>query len=427
MEAPSAAAYLLRQVRVLDPMAQGDRLADVLIYGGQIQAIAPELAAPPDLDAELITLERPDAVLGPGLVDCYSHASDPGFESRETIETLARSALAGGFTRLMLLPTTQPAVDHAAGLHQLQARFDAATDLATGFWGGLTQGLAGHQLSNLVELAAAGAVGFTNAEYLPFDLLYAALDYGQSIGKPVALSLCLPSHPTWEGITSLQLGLPGVLAGEEAANLARLLEHLETRSTPVHIMHLATARGVALVAAAKAKGLPITASTTWLHLLRDTTHLASYDPNLRVHPPLGDSEDRQALIAGVASGTIDAIAVEHRPYTYEEKTVPFAEAPPGVIGLQTALPLLWHHLVKPGQLSALALWQALSTRPAQCLQQSPPLVAVGESAELTLFDPHQRWPATSATLASRSSNLPWFNQEILGQVVQTWVAGRAQL
>jgi dihydroorotase len=151
------------------------------------------------------------------------------------------------------------------------------------------------------------------------------------------------------------------------------------------------------------------------HLLLDTTAIASYNPHLRVEPPLGQPSDRLALIEGIKSGVIDAIAIDHTPYTYEEKTVPFAEAPPGAIGLELALPLLWQHLVETQALTGLELWQALSTRPSQCLGQAPAAIAAGQAAELTLFDPQQ--PATPSK--SLSKNTPW-QGNLTGQVVQTW-------
>ncbi|MGB3612790.1 MAG: hypothetical protein WBA10_03285, partial [Elainellaceae cyanobacterium] len=336
--------------------------------------------------------------------------------------TLARSALLGGFTRIMLLPTTQPVIDHSAGLMQLRASVSAVCPgLKVGIWGGLTTGLAGQQLSDLGELAAAGAIGFTNAGALPSEILYSALDYGQALNKPIGISLCRSPHPAREGAIALRLGLPSAPASDEASVLAALLEQLDVIPAAVHVMHLSTARGVALVAEAKARGLPVSASTTWLHLLKDATHLDTYNPNLRVHPPLGNPSDREALIQGVASSTIDAIAIEHCPYTYEEKTVPFTEAPPGVIGLQTALPLLWEQLVDTGQLSAIALWRALSTQPAQCLQQRPSELSLQQDAELVLFDPAESWEATPQTIVSLSNNTPWLHRPILGRVVQVWM------
>lgn len=184
-------------------------------------------------------------------------------------------------------------------------------------------------------------------------------------------------------------------------------------------MRISTARAVDLIRAAKAQGLPITASVTWMHLLLDITAVHSYDPSLHVQPPLGNPADREALIQGLQAGVLDAIAVDHKPFTYEEKTVAFAESPPGAIGLELALPLLWQAFVESGRWSALDLWRWLSTQPAQCLQQTPGMIAVG-ATELTLFDPQQVWQVTGSSLKSQSTNTPWLGQMIQGRVVQTW-------
>ncbi len=421
--ADPSSTYLLRQVRVLDPLTQSDRVADVLIVANKIRALEASIETlPDDVDANAVqSVSRPGAVLGPGLVDLYSHASEPGFEPRETIATLTQSAVRGGFTRLAILPATQPVVDNAALLRQLRAEFAAACPaLAVSFWGALTLSLAGKQLTDLGDLKAAAAAGFTDARALPSHILYPALDYAQALGKPVGVSLCRSPHPIRDGAMALRLGLPSAPHTDETGPLAALIEQVKIAPTPVHVMRLSTARGVALVARAKADGLPVSASTTWIHLLQDTTHLTAYDPNLRVHPPLGNPDDREALIDGVVDGTIDAIAIDHCPHPYEEKTVAFAESPPGVTGLQVALPLLWSHLVETNRVSALALWRALSAHPAHCLQQSPPQIALGQVAELTLFDPADSWDATPEAIASLSRNFPWLNKTIAGRVVGLW-------
>ncbi|HEY9889585.1 MAG TPA: amidohydrolase family protein, partial [Candidatus Obscuribacterales bacterium] len=217
-------------------------------------------------------------------------------------------------------------------------------------------------------------------------------------------------------------GLPGALVAAETAALATILELVRELGTPVHLMRLSTARSVELIAAAKAAGLPITASTPWLHLLLTTEDALSYDPNLRLEPPLGNPADRAALMAGVQTGVIDAIAIDHTPYTYEEKTVAFGDAPPGAIGLELALPVLWQRLVTSGAWTALELVRALSQGPAQCLQLTAGRIAVGQPVEAVLFDPEAEWVVSAATLRSPARNTPFLHQTLHGQVRQVWTA-----
>ncbi|NJR32657.1 MAG: hypothetical protein HC778_07345 [Chamaesiphon sp. CSU_1_12] len=185
-------------------------------------------------------------------------------------------------------------------------------------------------------------------------------------------------------------------------------------------MRVSTARSVALIETAKARGLPITASVGWMHLLWDSEDLRSYNVNLRLDPPLGNPADRAALIQGLEMGVVDAIAIDHMPHTYEEKTVPFAEAPVGAIGLELALPLLWQSFVESQRWSALDLWQKLSTNPLEILKQSANSIIEGQSAELTLFDPHASWEAKPCVLKSLSSNTPYLDKTVVGRVVKTW-------
>ncbi len=417
---------LLQQVRVIDPVSDTDRLADVLIVDGYIKAVAPQLS---DWPADTQIRDCRGLILGSGLVDLYSHSGEPGFEERETLRSLLQAATAGGFTRLGVLPDMMPALDSPGSLTLLQSRgerpFAPTQNSKLYFWGALTLGLQGQQMTELAELADFGVVGF--ADGLPLSnlaLVRRLLEYLQPLQKPVALWACdrqLAGNGVMrEGADSIRFGLPGNPAIAETAAIASLLEIVAATGTPVHLMRISTARGVELIQEAKGRGLPVTASTTWMHLLLSTGAVGGYDPNLHLEPPLGSPNDRVALIQGIKTGVLDAIAIDHTPYTYEEKTVAFAEAPPGAIGLELALPLLWQNLVETGELSALELWQALSSRPALCLQQKLSAIAPEQPAELTLFNPQLTWTVNRQNLQSLAINTPWFGQQLTGSVVQTW-------
>jgi dihydroorotase len=421
-------SLLLQQARLLDPVSEADRTADVLIIDGVIQAVEATIA---DYPSDTIVQDCTGFVVGTGLVDLYSHSGEPGFEDRETLNSLLSAATAGGFTRLALLPDTQPAVDSPAGVEWLRSQMQQR-QLATGNshlaqptlyqWGALTLGTKGEQMVELLELAEADVVGFADGKPIAsIVLLRRLLEYGQVLQKPIALYCCdralTGNGAVREGLEAIRLGLPSSPVSAETVPLAALLECVAEIGTPVHLMRVSTARGVALIRAAKAQGLPLTASTTWMHLLLNVTDAQSYDPSLRLDPPLGNPTDQAALIQGIQDGTLDAIAIDHTPLSYEEKTVAFSEAPPGAIGLELALPLLWQAFVASEQWSALTLWRSLSTHPARCLGQTPPTIAPNHPAELVVFDPQQSWQVIPDTLKSRSSNTPWLNQEIRGRVL----------
>lgn len=420
---------LLQQVRVIDPVSGTDQIADVLISKHKIQAIAPHLSSVPE---DTVKQDGDGLVLAPGLVDLYTHSGQPGYEERETFSSLAAAAIAGGFTQVAILPNTLPPVDTPASLTLLQQQVAQLSAQKSGitsphfyFWGALTSEVAGVQMSELANLATAGVIGFADGSPIAnLGLLRRLLEYLKPFKKPVALmatdALLANQGVVREGVLSVGYGLPGNPAVSEAAALAALLEVVAMVETPVHVMRLSTARGVELVAGAKARGLPITASTTWMHLLVNSSAAGTYEPNLRLEPPLGNPADQKALIKAVQTGVIDAIAVDHTPYTYEEKTVAFAQAPPGVIGLELALPLLWQTFVATGEWSAAALWHCLSSAPQRCLGQQPTRCIAGESTELVLFDPQQTWSVDQQNLKSASSNTPWLGKQVTGRVVRTW-------
>ncbi|MFO0052993.1 MAG: dihydroorotase [Dolichospermum sp.] len=414
---------LLKQVRVIDPLQKTDLVADVLIIDGYIQDVAPQIT---NFTTDTSVRDCQGLVIGPGLVDLYSHSGEPGFEERETLSSLCQAATAGGFTRICVLPDTSPAIDQPALVTQLQQyRNRVKVSPSLHIWGAITLDLAGKQLTEVADLTAAGIVGFTDGKpWENLGIVRRVLEYLQPFGKPVAFWPCdrhlAANGMIREGAEALRLGLPPMPTSAETTAIAALLELVADIGTPVHIMRVSTARSVELIAKAKSNGVPITASTTWMHVLLDTTSMRSYHTSLHLDPPLGNYQDMLCLREGLRTGIIDAIAIDHTAYTYEEKVQAFAESPPGAIGLELALPLLWQNLVATGEFTPLELWRVLSHQPATCLQQEVKAIQPGEKAELTLFDPQQIWNVNQANLQTLSANTPWFGQEIIGRIVQVF-------
>lgn len=409
---------LLRQIRMLDPTTQSDRITDILITNQKIASIDSNIT---DFPKNTEIIEGRNLIIGPGLVDLYSHSGEPGNETTETLQTLATSAVAGGFTQIAVLPDTTPRIDNAQILTALKQKTQYLGNLPTiHFWSAMASVTEAKQMTELAEISDH-AIGFSDrfslAE-LPF--LKQALEYLQPFQKPVAIDVSANELTNKgvmrEGGNSVRYGLVGNPGYSEAAAIAAILELVAAINIPVHLMRVSTARGVELIAAAKARGVPVTASTTWMHLLFSTADLASYDPNLRLEPPLGNPRDLPILQEGVQTGIIDAIAIDHQAYSYEEKTVAFSEAPTGAIGLQLALPILWQKFVVTQKWSALQLWQALSTKPQSCLQQIPNPLAIG-TTEFTIFDPEEIWTVNQQTIHSLSSNTPWWDQQIQGKTL----------
>ncbi|MEH1912862.1 dihydroorotase [Nostoc sp.] len=430
---------LLQKVRVIDPVSEIDELFDVLIADGYIREVASHIS---DISSDTQIRDCQGLVLGPGLVDLYSHSGEPGFEERETLSSFLQAAAAGGFTRVSILPDTSPVIDNPALVAQLQQKraegqrgrkaekslsplLPCSPAPLLHIWGAITIDVAGKQMTELADLASAGVVGFSDGKPLEnLALVRRVLEYLQPLGKPVAFwpsdRQLTANGVMREGTDALRFGLPPIPASAETTAIAAMLELVATIGTPVHIMRVSTARSVELIASAKAAGLPITASTTWMHLLLDTKAVKSYHTSLHLDPPLGTPSDVAALRAGVRAGAIDAIAIDHTPYSYEEKVQAFAEAPAGAIGLELALPLLWQYLVETEEFTALELWRALSTNPAECLGQKVSAIVPHQPAELTLFDPQQTWKVERKSLYTLSQNTPWLGQQLKGHVVQTW-------
>jgi dihydroorotase len=413
---------LLRQVQLLDPVTRRDERVDVLIQDGVISAIAPALI---DWPTDATVIDGQNCILGPGLVDLYSTVGEPGFEARETLHSIAAAAAAGGFRRIALLPNTHPAIDHPEQVSWMQAHWPQDSPVKLALWSALTQNLAGQQLVELAEQAATGVCGFSDGQPIEnWNLLRRALEYLHPLQRPLMLWPCdralAGAGVIRSGRQALETGLLENSIASETTALAAILELVAITQTPVHIMRLSTARSVELLAQAKDRQLPVTASVTWLHLLHNSEDLRTYDVNLRLDPPLGNPEDQAALIRGLELGVIDAIAIDHSPYTYEEKTIPFAEAPPGAIGLEIALPILWQAFVATQRWTPMQLWTYLSPHPLRCIKIDPPQIAAGQPAELLLYHPSQQWQVERQHLKSSAANTGYYGCAITGKVLHLW-------
>jgi dihydroorotase len=426
------AKTFLRQVRYIDPLSGTDQIGDVLMVDGVFAALAPQLPEP-EPGTEII--DGTGKVLLPGLIDLFSNSGEPGYESRETLAELMAGAIAGGFTRVGILPSTRPALDNPGAIRSfLDRACDLPMDLQPHLlpWGALTQKAAGEQMTELAELAEArtwGMAGFADGQPLQNPMLVRRLlEYSQSLDCPIALWPCdralTGNGVLREGLQAQMAGLPGVPVMAETAALTTLIEMVAELRTPIHVIGISTARSVELLDQARNQGLPITASVPWHHLLFSTEDCLGYDPNLRFDPPLGNPADQRALRQGVKDGVIDAIALHHTPYTYEEKTVAFDDAPAGAIGLPIALSALWQQLVASGEWSALELLRPLNLGPAGILRMEPPRIALGAAIEAVLFDPAVDWVVDGDTLPSSARNTPFLHRALQGKVVQVWQGQR---
>jgi len=415
-------SIVVRGGRVLD--ATGERSADVLIEGPAIVAVGDGLRGDRELDAA-------GCVVTPGLVDLHVHLREPGHEEAETIDSGARAAALGGFTAVVAMPNTEPPQDDPAVVASvLSAGARSLCDVHAA--GCITKRREGTELAPMGELHALGVRIFTDdgACVESAALMRRALEYASSLpGAVIAQhaedpALCAGGH-MHEGEWSSRLGIAGRPAVAEAAVVARDCLLAELTGTRLHILHVSTAVAVDLIRDAKRRGLPVTAEAAPHHFTLTDAACAGFDPAFKVHPPLRADTDVAAIKAGLADGTIDAIATDHAPHAVETKERPFEEAPPGMLGLETALALTLTELVEPGVLSLADALALLSWRPARLagLSDHGGPIEAGRCAHLCVIDPAVSWSPDPARLASRSSNMPYAGRTLTGRARHTIVAG----
>jgi dihydroorotase len=379
--------------------------------------------------------ERIDAsglVIAPGLVDLHTHLREPGDEHKETVASGTRAAAVGGYTAVAAMANTSPVADNAAVVQAVRD-LAAAAGLCDVFpMGAVTRGRAGDLLADLGEMAAAGVRMFSDdgTSVPTARLLRNALTYLRAFGDDLVIaehaedaSLVEGGH-MHEGMRSASLGLAGRPGEAEEIVVARDLALARATGGRLHLCHLSSARAVELVRRAKAEGIRVTAEVTPHHLTFTDEDLATYDANLKVNPPLRTAEDRAALREGLADGTIDAIATDHAPHAVEEKESEFDVAPPGTIGLETALPAVITEVIAPGHVSLARAIEAMSTGPARILgapDHGGPLEP-GRPANLVVFDPDAE-RVVEAPFASKARNSAFLGRRVRGSVVYTVLRG----
>ncbi|HEX2577661.1 MAG TPA: dihydroorotase [Aquihabitans sp.] len=416
---PDTHSLVIKGGRVVD--ATGERAADVVVADGRIAAIGADLSADRTLDAT-------GCLVGPGLVDLHSHLREPGKEEAETVETGARGAALGGFTAVVAMPNTTPAIDSAAVVRQVLelGRTASCEVLASG---AITVDRAGEQLAPMAEMAALGVRLFTDDGAGVQDnlLMRRAMEYASGLGVTLAQhceddALCGGGH-MHEGAWSARLGIAGQPAEAEELMVMRDIALARLTGCRIHFQHLSTAGSVAMVRAAVASGLPVTAEATPHHVTLTHAACQGYDPVFKVNPPLRTDDDVAAVRAGLVDGTIAAIATDHAPHAPETKELPFDQAPPGMLGLETALALALTELALPPA----RVFEVLSTNPAAIagVADRHGTLAEGRPANVCVVDPEVTWTVDGAAMASRSANTPFQGRELRGRVRHTVLHGEA--
>ena len=418
----SPPAVVIRGGTVID--ATGTRTADVLIQEGVIATVGSKISSVP---AGTVVLEAEGCVVAPGLVDLHAHLREPGREEAETVESGARAAARGGYTAVVAMPNTEPAIDSAAVVGQvLDLGAESCCDVRVA--GAITVGRQGRLLAPMAEMAALGVKLFTDDGCGVQDarLMRRALEYASALGVTLAqhcedASLASGGH-MHEGEWSSRLGIPGQPAEAEELMLMRDLALARLTGARVHFLHLSTAGSLNMIRGAKASGLQVTAEVAPHHFTLTDAEVASYDPVFKVNPPLRGDADVAAVKAALADGVVDAIATDHAPHTQEAKEAPFDEAPPGMLGLETAMALALTELDIPMEkILALMSWQPAVIAGLTAEHGGP--IAVGRTANLCVIDPAAKWVVDPAGLASRSRNTPYAGRALVGKIRHTVLRG----
>lgn len=417
----------IKNGRVIDPANGIDAVQDLFIADGLIAALG---SAPGGFTADQ-TIDAGGLVVAPGLVDLSARLREPGYEYKATLESEMRAAMQGGVTTLVCPPDTDPVLDEPGLVEMLKHRARILDQANVHPLGALTMGLKGQSLTEMAELTEAGCIGFSQAEVPVLDttVLLRAMQYAKTFGYTVWLRP-QDAHIGRGGVAhsgplASRLGLSGVPVMSETIALHTIFELVRATGARVHLCRMSSAAGLALVAAAKKEGLPVTCDVGVHHLHMTDADIGFFDPNARFNPPLRSQRDRDAIRNALLDGTVDAVCSDHTPVDDDEKLLPFAEATPGSTGLEVllALTLKWAEEQRDGNALSRALAK-VTVEPARVAGLPAGTLSVGAAADVVVFDPDARWKVERKALASQGKHTPFLGYELAGQVRATLVRGR---
>ena len=420
---------VFRRVRAIDPAGALDAIVDVVVERGRIARLGPGAGADLAASDRVRVVEGEGAWLMPGFVDVHAHLREPGFESKEDLTTGLRAAAAGGFVDVCAMPNTQPINDSGAVTEMLVAKARALGGVRLHPIGAITCGQKGEQLTEMARMKAAGAVAVSDDGrcVASSQIMRRALEYAATFDLPVIQHAedheLTDGAQMHEGSISTRLGLRGWPRVAEDVIVARDVLLAEYVGARYHLAHASTMGAVRIVREAKARGIAVTAEVTPHHLLLTDADLLGYNTACKVNPPLREERDVQALRTALADGTIDCIATDHAPHGVLDKDVEFAQALPGMIGLEFCVPLLLG-LVREGVLPLARLVDALTAAPARVVGIEPPRLREGARADVVLLEPRATWTIDTARLKSKSKNTPFAGRSVTGRVAMTLCEGR---
>ena len=417
---------LLKGGRLVDPSEGLDRAGDLLLANGMIADTSWRIDAPHE--AEVI--DCTGMIVSPGFIDVHCHLREPGREHVETIATGAAAAAAGGFTAVCAMPNTEPVTDNQAAVGFIIRQAQRAGRARVHPIGAISLGQKGEALAEFGEMVGAGAVAVSDdgRPVASAHLMRTALEYGRAFGIPVADHCEEPTLAAGgvmnEGVVSARLGLKGIPTEAEEIMVIRDILLARRTGGHVHLCHMSTRGSVELIRWGKERGINVTAEVCPHHLSLTEECCEGYDTNAKMNPPLRTAEDVEALQQAVADGTIDLIATDHAPHHYDEKEREFADAPFGIVGLETALAVVVTKLVVPGIIDFATLVDRMSCAPARIFHLPGGTLRTGAPADITVFDPEHEWSVDPSTFLSMGRNTPYAGMPLRGRAMLTLVDGR---